>query len=49
MRTKRVAGIIAEHEQDLQLAYAAAAVPGLTILTYNVEFCARTRQATGSR
>lgn len=33
-----VEGIIVAHEQDLQLAYAAASVPGLTILTYNVDF-----------
>jgi Endonuclease NucS C-terminal domain len=35
---QRVEGIIVAHEQDLQLAYAAAAVPGLTILTYTVDF-----------
>ena len=35
---QRVEGIIVAHEQDLQLAYAVTAVPGLTILTYSVDF-----------
>ena len=33
-----VEGIIVAHEQDLQLAYAATAVHGLSILTYSVDF-----------
>lgn len=35
---QRVEGIIVAHEQDLRLAYAVAAVPGLAILTYSVDF-----------
>jgi hypothetical protein len=35
---QRVEGIIVAHEQDLWLGYAVAAVPGLSILTYNVDF-----------
>ena len=33
-----VEGIIVAHEQDLRLSYAVAAVNGLSILTYNVDF-----------
>jgi hypothetical protein len=33
-----VEGIIVAHEQDLQLAYAVTVVPGLSILTYTVDF-----------
>lgn len=33
-----VEGIIVAHEQDLRLAYAIAAVPGLSVLTYTVDF-----------
>jgi hypothetical protein len=35
---QRVEGIIVAHEQELRLAYAVAAVPGLSILTYTVDF-----------
>lgn len=35
---QRVEGIVVAHEQDLRLAYAVAAVPGLSILTYSVDF-----------
>jgi hypothetical protein len=34
----RQADLFAEREHDDRLRYAAAAVPGLTILTYNVTF-----------
>jgi restriction system protein len=33
-----VEGIVVAHEHDDRLRYAAAAVPGLTIMTYNVTF-----------
>jgi hypothetical protein len=33
-----VEGIIIAHDQDLQLAYAVSAVPGLSVLTYTVDF-----------
>lgn len=33
-----VEGIVVAREHDDRLRYAAAAVPGLTILTYNVTF-----------
>jgi len=33
-----VEGIVVAHEHDDRLRYAAAAVPGLTILTYHVTF-----------
>ncbi len=33
-----VEGIIVAHEQDLQLAYAVSAVPGVSILTYSIDF-----------
>jgi hypothetical protein len=36
-----VEGIIVAHEQDLRLSYAVAAVNGLSILTYNVDFAFR--------
>jgi hypothetical protein len=26
------------HEQDVQLSYAVSAVPGLTVLTYHIDF-----------
>lgn len=35
---QRVEGIVVAREHDDRLRYAAAAVPGLTILTYNVTF-----------
>jgi restriction system protein len=35
---QRVEGIIVAHEQERRLAYAVAVVPGLTILTYTVDF-----------
>ena len=35
---QRVEGIIVAHEQELRLAYAVAVVPGLSILTYTVDF-----------
>jgi restriction system protein len=38
VENQRVEGIIVAHEQDLQLAYAVAVVPGLSILTYSVDF-----------
>ena len=38
---QRVEGIIVAHEQDRRLAYAVAAVPGLSILTYSVDFALR--------
>ena len=33
-----VEGIIVAHEQDPQLAYAVSVVPGLSILTYSIDF-----------
>lgn len=33
-----VESIIVAHEQDLQLAYAVTAVPGLSVLTYSIDF-----------
>jgi RecB family endonuclease NucS len=33
-----VEGLIVAGEQDLQLAYAVAAVPGLSVLTYRIDF-----------
>jgi len=36
--SQSVEGIVVAHERDDRLRYAAAAVPGLTILTYHVTF-----------
>ncbi|MGO9901251.1 MAG: endonuclease NucS domain-containing protein [Solirubrobacteraceae bacterium] len=33
-----VEGLIIAHEQDLQLFYAVSAVPGLSVLVYDVDF-----------
>jgi hypothetical protein len=33
-----VEGLIVAHEQELRLAYAVSAVPGLSVLTYSIDF-----------
>jgi hypothetical protein len=35
---QRVRGLIVAHEQDARLAYAVAAVPDLSVLTYQIDF-----------
>jgi restriction system protein len=35
---QRVEGLIIAHEQDDRLAYAVAAVPHLSVLTYQIDF-----------